>query len=109
MEFDKFVLTVLALEELKEKGYSEVWIGKVDCPFWDWKSDSVIIAHPKSRQNSWQPSLWSVSEKLFGKMSCGNGLKNADQGQFNHKLMEGHYKLENNSWQTNIFDKEKTK
>lgn len=105
--FEKFTLTILALEKLKELGYREVWIGGISCPHLDYTNKSFIVAAPKNRVwNS--PSLWVVDEKLFGRMSCGNGLRNADQVQRNHNLMEGYYFLENNQWNTDIFNEKQS-
>jgi len=103
VNFENFTLTILALEKLKELGYTEVWIGDVSCPHIDYTIKSFIVASPKNRIFN-TPSLWSVDEKLFGKMSCGNGLRNADQVQRSHNLICGHYKLEDQKWVTDIFN-----
>lgn len=99
-----FTLTVLALEELREIGYTEVWIGKCHCPHWPHMFLGSMVASPKIKDKSGWPLLWSVSEKLFGKKSCGNGLKKADQVQRNNlNLISGYYKLVDSKWETEIF------
>lgn len=92
--------TILALEELKELGYDEVWIGGVPNPHWPRHGcGNFVIAGPKKERYGW-PALWSVSEKNFGKQWCGNGLEKADQVQRSNRLMPGHYKLTENGWRT---------
>jgi hypothetical protein len=95
---DKFILTVLGLDELAELGYKEVWIGDVPNPHWAHNNSGFIIASPPMRKNGW-PAVWNVSEKVFGKQSCGNGLRKADQSQRRHQLMKGHYKMEMGRWE----------
>lgn len=93
-----FILTVMALDEIKSLGYQEVWIGSVGNPHWDHNIDNFIIASPKKRKCGW-PALWACSEKIFGKMSCGNGLSKADQMQRDgRRLQKGHYKLIEEQW-----------
>lgn len=105
INLENFTLTVLALNELQSLGYKEVWIGPTDCSHWDWCVKGNIVASPKNKIGSF-PSIWSVSEKLFGQKSAGNGLKNADQMQrINSELISGYYKLVNNKWESNIFEK----
>lgn len=96
---DSFVLTVLALDELKKFGYREVWIGAVSNPHWPRHGyDNFVIAAPKRKKGGW-PALWSA-ERYLGKTSCGNGLKKADQSQkaHVHRMKPGHYRLEDGSW-----------
>jgi hypothetical protein len=93
-----FILTILALDELKEFGYQEVWIGNVENPHWPRHGNNgFIIASPKVRKNN-SPAVWLLDENRFGKQSCGNGLKKADQSQREHKLVSGHYKLADGNW-----------
>jgi hypothetical protein len=104
IDLSNFTLTVLALEELKQLGYKEVWIGKCNCPHWKYMGIGHIVAHPKIYDRCGWPAIWSVSEKLFGKKSCGNGLKDADQMQRSQlNLIQGYYKIVDNNWETNVF------
>lgn len=94
-----FILTIMALEEIKNLGYNEVWIGKVENPHCDYTCDNFIIASPKQRKYNW-PALWSCSEKVFGEMGCGNGFRLADQMQRSNvrSLQKGYYKLVEDQW-----------
>ncbi len=94
---EDFILTVLALDELKELGYSEVWIGAVPNPHWDHRGGSFVIASPKRKRGGW-PAVWSA--KKFGKQSCGNGLSKADQAQMEltRRMISGYYRLTEGSW-----------
>jgi hypothetical protein len=104
INLENFTLTFLALEELKEMGYKEVWIGRCECPHWDWMGIGDIVASPKNRDRSNWPSMWSADEKTFGRKGSGNGLKNADQMQRSQlNLIQGYYKLVENKWETDIF------
>lgn len=97
----EFVLTVMALGELEELGYKEAWIGNVENPHWpDHLNSHFLIATPKRKKNGW-PAVWSVSEKLFGRQGCGNGLREADQCQRSGvgRIKPGHYKLVNDTWE----------
>ena len=107
INLENFTLTVMALDALKLLGYKEVWIGKCECPHWDWPMTGDIVASPKIRNPF--PAMWNVSERIFGKMGCGNGLKEADQMQrsFNN-LISGYYKLVGENWETSIFEKEES-
>lgn len=94
----EFILTLLALDELKNMGYLEVWIGNVPNPHWPRHGiDNFIIASPKNRINN-SPAVWSLDENHFGKQSAGNGLSQADQSQRDHKLISGHYRLVDDNW-----------
>lgn len=91
----KFILTVLALNELQKMGYNEAWIGNVDNPHWkNHGCDNFLIGSPPKKMGGW-PALWTLSENIFGKQSCGNGLKNADQTQRSQvrNMIFGHYKF----------------
>lgn len=97
----EFILTILALDELKELGYKEVWIGGVESPHWPRHGcDNFVIAAPKVSRHGW-PAIWSASEQNFGKQSCGNGLRNADQTQTqkSRRMLPGYYKLSRGKWQ----------
>lgn len=96
---ESFIRTKLALEELRNLGYEEVWIGRVFNPHWDHGMANGIVAAPKREKWLW-PALWSVSEGNFGPRSCGNGLKNADQMQFAlaYRMIPGHYVLVDGCW-----------
>jgi hypothetical protein len=90
----KFILTVLVLDELQKMGYNEVWIGKVENPHWIHGFGDILICSPPRR--IWNlPALWTLSEDIFGRQSCGNGLKNADQAQRPEfrNMTSGHYKF----------------
>jgi hypothetical protein len=92
---NKQILTMLALNELRDLGYEEVWIGRTSNPHWpDHGCDNFIIAAPKRRIQGW-PALWKASDKTFGKQGCGNGLRKADQCQRERArdMIPGYYKL----------------
>lgn len=94
-----FILTKLALMNLQEMGYREVWIGRVPNPHWDHDCDNFVIAAPKCRL--WNdPAVWHGSERVFGKMGCGNGLREADQCQRENvrNMMRGHYVFRDGTW-----------
>lgn len=96
----EFVLTALGLEELKQMGYEEVWIGDVTNPHWPRHGcDNFVIAAPKRKHEGW-PALWAA-KKYFGKTDCGNGLLKADQSQKSmaRKMTPGHYKLKSDHWE----------
>lgn len=95
-----FVLTVLALDDLKELGYKEAWIGDVPNPHWKSHGHKgCIIASPKRKKDGW-PAIWSEGKHL-GRHGCANGLANADQAfKENARLMEpGHYKFNDGRWE----------
>ena len=46
---EDFILTKLALEELKSLGYTEAWIGNVPNPHWEHGCGDGIIAAPKRK------------------------------------------------------------
>jgi hypothetical protein len=97
---DAMILTKIALDELQDLGYTEAWIGSVDNPHWPRHgTDEFVIAMPKRKKNGW-PALWSASEKIFGRQSCGNGLRKADQCQRPNarKMTPGHYEFRQGSW-----------
>jgi hypothetical protein len=97
---DDMILTKLALDELQELGYTEVWLGPVCNPHWpNHFNGQSVIAAPSRRKDGW-PALWSTSENVFGKMVCGNGLKAADHCQRGNvrKMKPGHYRLEQETW-----------
>lgn len=104
INLENITFTMLALEEIKDMGYKEIWIGKCDCPHWE-HMDSSVVASPKIRDRTGWPAIWRVSEKLFGRKGCGNGLKNADQVQISNilYLISGYYKLVENEWKSEIF------
>lgn len=93
----KFIRTKLALLELGEMGYTEVWLGNVPNPHWEHGMGDGVVAAPKSRP-VWRPFLWEA--RNFGMMGCGNGLKIADQAQFSlvREMAPGHYVLRDGDW-----------
>lgn len=95
----KFILTKLALLELGEMGYMEVWLGNVPNPHFEHGMNNGIVASPKVRPRGF-PALWDVSERNFGREGCGNGLKGADQTQRElvREMIPGHYLLKNGEW-----------
>jgi hypothetical protein len=95
-----FIWTKLALEELAGLGYTEVWLGNVPNPHWEHGMGNGIVAAPKSNSEGWWPAVWGVSERIFGPMGCGNGLKEADQVQrsFVREMIPGHYVLKDGCW-----------
>ncbi len=97
---DEMILVKLALDELQELGYTEVWIGSVDNPHWIRHGNGqFVIASPRRRKDGW-PALWKADDDVFGQLMCGNGLKNADHCQRVNvrKMRPGHYKLIQGSW-----------
>lgn len=95
-----FVLTMLGLDELKEMGYREAWIGAVESPHLRHTGPNFVVAGPKRRRdNSW-PAIWSVSERIFGSGGCCNGLTEADRVSRTGvaKMVAGHYKLIGGAW-----------
>lgn len=94
-----FIRTKLALEELADLGYTEVWIGRVPNPHWEHGMENGVVAAPKCRV--WgSPAVWRASERNFGEMGCGNGLRDADECQREHvrKMIPGHYVLREGCW-----------
>jgi hypothetical protein len=96
---ESFIRTKLALEELKDLGYTEVWLGNVPNPHWEHCMSNGIIAAPRHRICG-DPAVWRASERNFGELGCGNGLLDADQCQRElvRKMMPGHYVLEDGRW-----------
>ena len=96
---ESFIRTKLALLELGELGYREVWLGNVPNPHWDARLDNFVIAAPKCNMGGW-PSLWAASDRNFGRMGCGNGLPEADQCQRElvRRMIPGHYFMEDGRW-----------
>lgn len=95
----EFILTKLALEELRRMGYTEVWLGNVPNPHWEHGCSTGIVASPKRKIGS-SPAVWEVSEEIFGQKSAGNGLKRADN-TFRSKVAQmipGHYVLIDGGW-----------
>lgn len=94
-----FILTKLALLELGEMGYREVWLGNVPNPHWEHGMSNGIVASPKMRPQGF-PSLWGVRERNFGREGCGNGLMGADQTQRElvREMIPGHYRLVDGVW-----------
>lgn len=94
-----FVLTMLALQELEELGYREVWIGDVPNPHWERHGhEGCVIAAPKRSKERW-PALWMAA--AFGEQTCGNGLRRADQAfkENARKMAPGHYRLLRGRWE----------
>ena len=96
---EDFILTKLALEELKSLGYTEAWIGNVPNPHWEHGMGDGIVVSPKTQKWGW-PSIWTASHANFGSMGCGNGLRLADQCQRQtvRRMIPGHYVLVDDSW-----------
>lgn len=94
-----FILTKLALEELREMGYTEVWLGSVPNPHWEHGCSHGIVAAPK-RKIGWWPAVWQVSERTFGQKGSGNGMREADNTFRSRvtEMMPGHYVLVDGSW-----------
>lgn len=83
--------TVEVLTELRDKGYTKVWIEVPDNPHW--QNGPGIIAEPATdrRHGGW-PKLWGLTS--LEQTSCGNGLGKADQYQYNTSgLHRGVYDL----------------
>ena len=96
----EFILTKLALEEIRKLGYTEVWLGAVPNPHWEHGLSTGIIAAPKQVDFSGWPNIWRVSEELFGQNSSGNGLRHADNAfrSVVGRMIPGHYVLVEGSW-----------
>lgn len=92
---NNFILTKIALEELGRLGYREVWLGNVSNPHWEHGMTNGVVAAPKI--SGWRPALWDAD---LGELSCGNGLREADQAQFSkvYDMIPGHYNLEDGCW-----------
>lgn len=95
----RFIRTKLALLELGELGYTEVWLGNVPNPHWEHGMGDGIVAHP-SMDSGWRPLLWDASDRNFGRLGCGNGLGDADQCQRSlvREMIPGHYRLVDGEW-----------
>lgn len=75
--------TVEVLLELRDKGYTKVWI---DAQNPHTVSLPGIIAEPATdtRHGGW-PKLWNL--KSLPQTCCGNGLGKADQYQYNTSML----------------------
>ena len=100
-----FIGLVALLAECKRRGYEEVWL---NCPNPHWTTSScagMIVAAPKRKNGSWC-AVWDLHYvpqvgELLGRQSCGNGLKAADQAQYNDmskNIPPSHYVLVNDEW-----------
>ena len=80
----------MILDGLGEMGYEEVWLGE-GCVHWTQAYSGLVIASPKQRKYGW-PNVWRLDSK-YGEMSCGNGLKEADQAQYRwiSEPLKGHF------------------
>lgn len=96
-----FILTKLALEELKSLGYTEIWLGRVSNPHWKHGMSNMVLASPALRTSGIWPRLWGVSNRNFGEIGCGNSFIGADAAQFElvRKMMAGHYRLVEGCWE----------
>lgn len=94
-----FILTKMALEELRKMGYREVWLGNVDNPHWNHGCSHGIVASPRRRESGW-PALWQASEQTFGRQGAGNGLGKADNTFRTNvsQMISGHYVLIDGQW-----------
>jgi hypothetical protein len=101
-----FIGLIHLLAELKKRGYTEVWLNHPS-PHWSGDGSGAIVAAPKRRRGSW-PAVWDLHYDpliggLLGRMSCGNGLKNADEAQYNDmskNIPPSYYKLVGEEWLT---------
>lgn len=99
-----FVGLIQLLAVLKKRGYTEVWLN-ADNDHWGRNMQGMIVAAPKRRHGSW-PAVWDLHYvpqvgEVLGKMSCGNGLKNADQAQYHDmskNIPPSHYVLIDGDW-----------
>jgi hypothetical protein len=71
------------LKDLKAAGYKELWVGSPN-PFWRNAYDSMIFAVP-SITCDYKTPLWEIS-RIYFPVSCGNGLRVADQRQLEINL-----------------------
>lgn len=89
----EWIATLIILGHLGEMGYKEVWLGAPNphCPFAS--SSNAVVAAPKIIQGGW-PALWGLNFSC-GKISCGNGLKKADNAFFNWNIkpIRGQFKI----------------
>lgn len=100
-----FAGLIQLLATLKKRGYTEVWFNAPN-PHWTNSScQGMVIAAPKRKNGSW-PAVWDLHydplvRGLLGEMSCGNGLKNADQAQYHDvdkNIPPSHYVLVDGNW-----------
>lgn len=104
MNEKSFICLLQVLEKCRRWGYTEVWFNH-DNPHWThtqcW---GMIIAAPKgSRPALWQLGNDPLEREVLGSMGCGNGLKNADQGQWHFvaaNIPRSYYKLVDGQWLT---------
>lgn len=101
-----FICLLQVLEKCKRWGYTEVWINHVNPHWTNSSTGGMIVAAPKQRNSS--PALWGLGyhpleREMLGSMSCGNGLKFADQMQFSlvgKNYDAQYYRLCNGKWLT---------
>ena len=92
---------------LKERGYTEVWLNHKNNHWTMSDCRGMVIAAPKQRKGSW-PAVWDLHydpliRGLLGKQGCGNGLKNADQAQYDDvskNIPPSYFKLVDGQWLT---------
>lgn len=105
MNEKSFICLIQVLEKCKRWGYTDVWFNHAN-PHWTNSSCmGMIVAAPKHRKGCGN-GLWSLGydpleREVLGSMGCGNGLKEADQGQWNHvskNIPPSHYKLIDGEW-----------
>jgi hypothetical protein len=99
MEIEQFAKLQVALEMIGDLGYKEVWINTTNPHSAFLSGHGHIIASPKREKDRW-PALWSLpSGDVFGRASCGNGLREADERCFgNSPLPPCHYKMVDGEW-----------
>ena len=99
-----FIGLQAVLMECKRRGYTEVWLNHPN-PHWKGHEDGAIVAAPR-RKHGGSPAVWDlhydpVIRGVLGNMSCGNGLADADEAQYNDmskNIPPSYYKLVNDEW-----------
>ena len=106
MNEKSFLCLVQVLDKCKRWGYTNVWFNHRN-PHWTHSDcNGMIVAEPRLRNGSGIP-LWGLGydpleRDVIGSMGCGNGLKDADQGQWYHvgkNFPSAHYALVNGLWE----------
>jgi hypothetical protein len=100
-----FAGLVALLAECKERGYTEVWLNCSNPHWTDSSCVGMIVAAPKRKYGGWC-AVWDLHRDpqihgLLGKMGCGNGLKDADQAQYDdlsRNIPPSHYVLVDGDW-----------
>ena len=100
-----FIGLIHLLAVLKKRGYTEVWLNREN-QHWTGSGSGMIVAAPKCKHGNanavWDLHYDPLIRELLGKQSCGNGLKNADQAQYDDmskNIPPSHYALVDGNWE----------